>query len=85
MAKSGDDHAVLATFGARVRAARQEVGISQEELADRAGLDRTYVSGIERGQRNLALLNLVRLAGALSLDPGELLVGLRNKGRGRSR
>ncbi len=68
---------VLVEFGARVRAARNQLGVSQEELADRAGVDRTYVSGIERGRRNVALVNLLRLATALDTDAGALVEGLR--------
>ena len=49
------------------------MGISQEELADRAGLHRTYVSSIERAQRNVALKNIFRIADALGTTPGELL------------
>ena len=49
------------------------MGISQEELADRAGLHRTYVSSIERAQRNVALENIFRIADALGTTPGELL------------
>lgn len=55
-------------FGAAVRRHRELMRISQEELADRAGLDRTYVSGIERGRRNPTLLVLQRLADALGAD-----------------
>ena len=63
-------------FGERVRDLRQRLGISQEELAHRAALDRTYISSLERGHRNVALVNICRLAAALSVDPGELLSGL---------
>ena len=52
---------------------RTAVGISQEELADRAGLHRTYVSSIERAQRNVALENIFRIADALGTTPAELL------------
>lgn len=52
------------------------LGVSQEELADRAGLDRTYIRGIERGRENVTLVNLCRLAAALATDPGELVAGL---------
>lgn len=51
-------------------------GISQEELALKADLDRTYVSGIERGRRNLGLENLCRLAHALEVSPETLLEGV---------
>lgn len=68
---------VLAAFGANVRKARVAAGLSQEQLADRAGLDRTYVSGIERGRRNVALLNISRLALALATEPEQLFRGVR--------
>lgn len=63
----------LERFGARVRAERERRGMSQEELADRSGLHRTYVGGVERGERNLGLLNVLRLARALRLAPSLLL------------
>jgi transcriptional regulator with XRE-family HTH domain len=67
---------LLSEFGTRVRAARMRLAISQEELAHRAGLDRTYVSGVERGRENVTLLSLCRLASALATDPSELVGGL---------
>lgn len=63
----------LRKFGTRVRQERMRLGISQEELAERAGLHRTYIGGVERGERNVGLLNLLRLARALGVAPGELL------------
>lgn len=57
----------LQRFGARVRAERERLGISQEELADRAALHRTYLGGVERGERNLGLLNVVRISRALGV------------------
>ena len=56
------------------RASRKARGISQEELADLAGLHRTYVGSIERGERNVSIDNIERLAGALRLDVIDLLV-----------
>lgn len=57
--------AVLREFGDRVRGARELRGWTQEDLAAEAGLDRTYIGGVERGERNVALLNMNKLAVAL--------------------
>ena len=59
--------------GRNVRQNRERVGVSQEELAYRAGIDRTYVSGIERGIRNPTVLVLQGLAGVLKVRPADLL------------
>jgi transcriptional regulator with XRE-family HTH domain len=61
------------TFGLRLRELRRARGLSQESLAERAGLDRTYVSSCERGHRNISLENIYRLAAALGVEPSELL------------
>ena len=62
---------IRAAFGQRVRELRKELGISQEELADRAGLHYTYVGGIERGERNLGVVNVERVALALGVSLAE--------------
>lgn len=62
-----------AAFGRAVREQRDEVGISQEELAHRSGMHRTYIGGVERGERNLSYTNLLRLARALGVRPSQLL------------
>ena len=67
---------VLVTFGVRVREARLARGLSQENLAEIAGLHRTYIGTVERGERNPALVNLVRIADALSVDLSALTSGL---------
>lgn len=59
-------------FGARVRALREPLGLSQEGLGHYAGLDRTYIGGIERGERNVSLENIWKIANALGVEPGEL-------------
>lgn len=64
-------------LGRRVRARRLELGHSQEAFAQIVGLHRTYVGGVERGERNVSLYNIVRLAEALALDPADLVGGLR--------
>lgn len=53
-------------FGTAVKFRREELGMTQEDLADRAGVHRTYLSDVERGTRNLSLVNIERLAAALS-------------------
>ncbi len=63
----------LQRFGARVRAERERLGVSQEDLADRAGMHRTYLGGVERGERNVGLLNVLRIARALGVAPAALL------------
>jgi transcriptional regulator with XRE-family HTH domain len=60
--------------GNNVRRAREAIGLSQEELGDKAGIDRTYVSGVERGVRNPTVKVLARLADALETTPDKLLV-----------
>lgn len=60
-------------FGDNVRLVRTAKGLSQEELAHRASVDRTYVSSIERRLRNVSIQNIQRLAMALEVDPRELL------------
>lgn len=64
-------------FGRRVRSARTDRGWSLEVLADHAGLHWTYVGSVERGRRNIALRNILKLAEALDLNPAILVDGLR--------
>lgn len=61
-----------AEFGRRIRAIRGRRGVSQEGLALRCGLDRTYISGIERGTRNPSLTNILKIAAALEISPAAL-------------
>lgn len=63
----------LQIFGRRLAALRKERGWSQERLALESGLARSYLGGVERGQQNIAVLNILRLARTLKCDPGELL------------
>ncbi|MBI5487424.1 MAG: helix-turn-helix transcriptional regulator [Deltaproteobacteria bacterium] len=66
----------LALFGRTVRELRQRSGLSQEGLAEMAGLHRTYVGSVERGERNIGLLNLVAIARALNVPPKALVAGI---------
>lgn len=66
---SSPEHAAL---GRAIRELRRSVGVSQGGLADRSGLHRTYVGGIERGERNVSFGNLLKLAKALGVRPSEL-------------
>ena len=76
MAKPSPKYAgdqVLVDLGVAIRNARQERGLSQEALAVDAGLDRSYMGGIERGEHNLTVMNLVKIASALGLEPRQLI------------
>jgi len=66
----------LKKFGDNVRARREAQDLSQEKLAERADLDRTYISGVERGVRNLSLLSTVRIAKALKTSTAKLCEGI---------
>ncbi|WP_413175605.1 helix-turn-helix domain-containing protein [Anabaena azotica] len=66
----------LQQFGETVRKVRKAKGLSQEQLAELAGLHRNYIGGVERGERNIALLNIILIAHALGMSPSELLQGL---------
>jgi DNA-binding XRE family transcriptional regulator len=63
----------LQAFGQVMRSHRLALGISQEDLAARAGLHRTYIGGVERGERNVSLRNIYLIANALETTAGELL------------
>jgi transcriptional regulator with XRE-family HTH domain len=67
---------VLVAFGRAVRRLRVERGWSQERLAEVAGIHRTYVGDVERGLRNVSLVNIERLARALSVDLPTLMAGV---------
>ena len=73
MAKKQD---ILEKFGKRVRALRTELEFSQEGFAAECGLDRTYLGGVERGERNIALRNIEKVAAALGISISELTEGL---------
>ena len=73
MGKAAD---ILERFGHRVRELRQAKGLSQEAFAADCGLDRTYMGGIERGERNLALRNIDLIAKTLGMSLSDLMRGL---------
>ncbi|OAB55814.1 hypothetical protein AY600_17925 [Phormidium willei BDU 130791] len=62
-----------------LRRFRTSTGLSQEELAERAGLHRTYISSVERAERNISLENIFLLADALDVEPGDLLKDIDNE------
>ena len=67
---------LLATLGQNVRRRRDDRGLTQEKLAEKSGLDSTYISDIERGRRNPGIKNVARLAKALGLTTAELCRGV---------
>lgn len=67
----------LVKLGKKIRELRTEKGFSQEDFAYEVGLDRTYMGGVERGERNIAALNLMRIAKSLKIEVGELFPSLR--------
>ena len=64
---------VRAAFGKLVRQRRQDLGLTQEQVAEKADLHPTYLGSVERGERNIALENIIALARALKISPQELL------------
>jgi transcriptional regulator with XRE-family HTH domain len=70
------DSAILQDFGQRVRELRKARSLSQEAFAAECGLDRTYIGGIERGKRNVALRNIAIIARTLGISISELMGGL---------
>ena len=71
--RNSPDKTLRRVFADNLKAARKARGLSQESLAELSGLHRTYVGSVERGERNIALDNLERLAIALQIDVTELL------------
>ena len=63
---------ICESFGYAVKLRREELGLTQEDLAEKAAIHRTYLSDVERGMRNVSLLNISRLAAALSLSISRL-------------
>ena len=73
MARASHETRLVAVFAGNVRRLRKERGLSQEELAEAAGVHRTYVGMIERGEKNVTIYNIERIAIALDVPPGSLL------------
>jgi transcriptional regulator with XRE-family HTH domain len=67
------DDKVLVNFGNHLRSIRKMQDLSQEELAERVGLHRTYIGMIERGEKNITLLNIVKISNALEIPVNELM------------
>jgi len=67
---------ILMDFGDCVRQYRMERGYSQEAFADACEIDRSYMGGVERGERNLALINIIRIVQTLEMEPSEFFKGL---------
>lgn len=69
MPNDEQDHQTLSKFGSRLREIRLSLGLSQETLAYMANIDRSYLGAVERGEHNIALLNICKLAAAMSITP----------------
>ena len=69
-----EDH--LVKLGENIRQMRKAKGLSQEALADMSGLHRTYIGGIERGERNVSIANIVRIAQALNVEASQIVKGI---------
>lgn len=76
MGRTGRKYPAQIELGSRARERRHELGLSQMQLAERIGLHFTFVSSVERGERNLSLSSLLVLASGLEIDPSDLVVGL---------
>lgn len=70
---SPEERALLSQIGERIRELRRKVNLSQEKLAFAASLDRTYIGSVERGERNISVINLHKIASALQVPASELL------------
>jgi transcriptional regulator with XRE-family HTH domain len=71
-------HPALVKIGKKIRELRKAKGFSQESFAYEVGLDRTYMGSVERGERNIAAINLIRIAKTLKVEVGELFPTSRN-------
>ena len=73
-------NSALSEFGKKIQTLRNQRSISQERLAELSDLDRTYISSVERGRRNVSVLNIIKLADALGVAPSSLLENLGGSG-----
>lgn len=73
--KSNKDYR-LSALGNRIRSTRKSIGWSQERLAEKSGLDRSYIGGIERGERNISFITICKIAQALQKDVAYLTNGI---------
>jgi len=71
-------HPSLIKIGKTIRELRKEKGFSQESFASEVGLDRTYMGSVERGERNIAALNLIKIAKTLTVEVGALFPAIEN-------
>lgn len=72
-AYSKEEKSYLLKVGDKIRQLRTDIGLSQEKLSFSCDLDRTYIGSVERGERNISVINLKKIAKALKTDPSELL------------
>lgn len=70
---TASEHEILVRLGQAIRSRRHALGLSQEDLAHRAGIDRSHMGKLERGERNVTLLNVERVANVLDVLPSTLL------------
>lgn len=70
---------ILKSVGARLRIHRRKQGMTQDEVADRTGVSQSYIGSVERGQQNLTVVNLVRIAQAVGVRMNELFIGNDNE------
>lgn len=74
----------LRALGENIRSLRKSASVSQERLAELSGLHRTYIGSVERGERNIAVINLLRIAAALEVDVTILFAGVQDRQRNLS-
>lgn len=72
-----NDNNILKIFGQNIIDLRKEKGISQEKLAELSNLHRTYIGGVERGERNLSLFNIIKIVKALNTNINRLFKGIK--------